>query len=139
MKHLVEAEQIQALWLGNHHAGRTHDLVDDLAVAVGRLDDRQVLDALETTCRMDVAVDRLDSPACDCADPCAEDDLGQCPTLTPALASAGRQMMGEACESIRGWNLMFVNGGYVAAGVADDSHYTGAILIGQIEPLADRS
>lgn len=44
----------------------------------------------------------------------------------------------NACDSIREWNLLVVNGGWVAAGVADDDHYTGAILIGQIEPLAER-
>ncbi|PZT90132.1 MAG: hypothetical protein DI630_31410 [Gordonia sp. (in: high G+C Gram-positive bacteria)] len=137
MKMLVEAEYIQALWLGDARTnGDSDDLIADLIAAIRRLTDEQVTDALVHTCRMDVAVERLGTVPCACIEERPEDELGKCPTLGPALAGVGRQMMLAACESIRSWNLMSVNGGWVAAGVADDAHYTGTILIGHIEPLA---
>lgn len=137
MKTLVEAEYVQAVWLGTRDRYRHMDeLVDDLAAAIDRLDDHVVNTALVDTCRVDLAVDRLDNAPCSCVDELPENDLAQCPTLAPALAEAGRQMMRQACDSIRRWNVLAVNGGWVAAGVADDAHYNGTILIGQIEPLA---
>lgn len=137
MKTLVEADYIQAVWLGIRDRYRHLDeLVDDLAAAIDRLDDHVVNTALVDTCRTDLALDRLDTVPCSCIDDRAESDLPQCPTLAAALAEAGRQMMRQACDSIRRWNVLAVNGGWVAAGVADDAHYSGAILIGQIDPMA---
>ena len=137
MKTLVEADHIQAVWLGIQDRYRHLDeLVDDLAAAINRLDDHVVNTALVDTCRVDLGVERLDNAPCSCVDERPEDELVQCPAMKPALAAVGRQMMREACESIRGWNLLGVNGGWVAAGVADDGHYDGMILIGQIDPLA---
>lgn len=138
MKQLVETDQIQALWLGASGVYRSgDDLIAGLIAAIDQLDDDRVADALADVSRVDLALDRLTTRPCDCPDTATEDELVQCPTMKPALAAGGRQMMREACESIRGWNLLYLAGGWVAAGVADDAHYDGAILIGQIDPLAD--
>lgn len=137
MKHLVEAEHVQAVWLGASGVYRTaDDLITDLVAAIDQLDDDRVADALADVSRVDLALDSLTTRPCDCPDTATEDELVQCPTMKPALAAVGRQMMREACESIRGWNLLYLAGGWVAAGAADDGHYDGAILIGQIDPLA---
>lgn len=137
MNMLVEAEDIQALWLGpDTQPCFTDELIPNLMSAICRLTDKQITDALAHTCRMDVALERLDAAPCACIEERPEYELGKCPTMGPALAEVGRQMMLAACEPIRAWNLMSVNKGWVAAGVADDDHYTGTILIGHIEPLA---
>ncbi|AVM66157.1 hypothetical protein M3C36_06540 [Dietzia cinnamea] len=137
MKTLVEADYVQAVWLGTaSRYGHSDELVGGLIAAIDRLDDRAVNTALVDTCRMDLAVERLGTAPCSCVDELPENDLARCPTLAPALAEAGRAMMRQACDSIRRWNVLAVNGGWVAAGVADDNHYDGTILIGQIDPLA---
>lgn len=137
MKNLVEADFIQAVWLGSDSTGRADEMLDRLNTAIGSLTDQQIAQALVDVSRVDLALERVPGPHCSCVEDQPEDDLVQCPTLGPALVAAARHMMVQALESIRGWNLLYVNGGWVAAGVADDNHYTGAILIGQIDPLAD--
>lgn len=138
MKTLVAAEDVQAVWLGSsHNTARVDEMLDRLNTAIGGLTDQQIADALICVSRVDLALERVPGPHCSCVEERIEDELVQCPTLGPALVEAARHMMVQALESIRGWNVLGVNGGWVAAGVADDDHYTGAILIGQLDPLAE--
>lgn len=88
MKHLVEAEHIQAVWLG--HADRARDsteLTTNLATAIRCLDDQTILEALVDTCRMDVAVNRLPAP----------------PRPVPVSRNGPRTNSGSARPSHRPW------------------------------------
>ena len=137
MKTLVAAEYVQAVWLGSgHNTARVDEPLDRLTAAIDQLEDDQIAQALVDVSRVDMALERVPGPRCSCVEERIEDELVQCPTLGPALVEAARHMMVQALESIRGWNLLYLNGGWVAAGVADDDHYDGAILIGQLDPLA---